>query len=97
MQFSDPVHGRECCELLQLASLMAMQFGEEREDLFRILKPILVQIIKDHTVSPEERSAATSTLAFCCFLLCHDMKVSVSEEDIIEGLETNPSTFALRR
>ena len=59
---------------------MAVQLGEEHDDLFRILKPILIQNIKDHTVSPEERSSATSTLAFCCFLLCHDMKVSINEE-----------------
>ncbi|XP_019856157.1 PREDICTED: interferon-related developmental regulator 2-like isoform X2 [Amphimedon queenslandica] len=77
--------GGERKELLLLASLFPLQFGEDCADITSLLLSVLVPIIMDNSVSPPERSMAISTLTLCTFLLCHDMKLV---EDIMHHCES---------
>ena len=48
--------GGERKELLLLASLFSLQFGEDCADITPLLLSVLVPIIMDNSVSPPERS-----------------------------------------
>ena len=51
-----PVQGRERCELIQLSTLLVVQFGAEHTDVSAALKPTVTQLATDHTVAVQERA-----------------------------------------
>ena len=58
--------------MVQLISLVAVQLGLEYYHLFTDFKPTLIAVMKDHTVSVEERSAVSITCVSLnsIYLLC---------------------------
>lgn len=56
------VRGGERCELLQLASLLAVQFGVEHPELLAAMKLPLLQLGQDPTASSAERAAVSQPL-----------------------------------
>ena len=50
------VQGRERCELIQLSTLLVVQFGTEHPDVSSALKPTVTQLATDHTVAVQERA-----------------------------------------
>lgn len=57
------VRGGERCELLQLASLLAVQFGVEHPELLATMKLPLLQLGQDPTASSAERAAVSQPLS----------------------------------
>ena len=53
------IRGSERCDLLHLSSLLVLQVGEEHGQLLLVLRPLLSTIIRDHTVTPAERSSVS--------------------------------------
>ena len=68
----------------KLGSLLSLQL-EDCEEVFKQLKPLLVQILSDKTASPATRAAVAQTLATTCFLGGGDIAEVVS---IMTSLET---------
>merc|ERR1712045_708497 len=68
----------------KLGSLLALQL-EDCEDVFKQLKPLLVQILLDKTTSPGSRASVAQTLVTTCFLGGGDIAEVVS---MMTSLET---------
>jgi hypothetical protein len=62
------LRGGERCELIQLTSLLAVQFGVEHSELLAAMKLPLLQLGQDPTATPAERAASLSALALCAFI-----------------------------
>lgn len=53
-------HGTERQDLLVLASLSALQLGEEYPDMSHVLYPVLNSVLQDSTISPGERGCVSA-------------------------------------
>ena len=49
------VRGSERCALLQLVMLLAVQLGDGQPELLTAVKPLLLQVSLDSSVSAQER------------------------------------------
>ena len=56
LSLSHSVQGRERCELIQLSTLLVVQFGTDHPDVSAALKPTVSQLATDHTVAVQERA-----------------------------------------
>lgn len=57
------VTGTERQELLQMASLLSLQFGDEYSDMFiAYLQPVLTLLVQDSSISSVERSTVRGGL-----------------------------------
>lgn len=75
------VRGGERCELLQMASLLAVQFGVEHPELLAAMKLPLLQLGQDPTASSAERAAVSKPLSVGRNW-CHPFSVSLSPEPV---------------
>lgn len=48
--------GQERCDLLLTACVLALQLGGDQHVLYSVMKPVLLTLAKDHSVSPMERA-----------------------------------------
>ena len=76
----------------KLGTLLSLQL-EDCEEIFRQLKPLLLQMLLDKTTSPAIRASVANTLASTCFLGGGDIAEVVS---IMAALETVFSPAASR-
>jgi len=72
-----------------VACLFCLQVGEDDSTkLFDAMKPILLTLINDDSVSPDERAAACTALGTSCII------ADVEMEDMIECLNTLKTAFS---
>ena len=64
--------------MLDLVLLVAVQLGSDHFQLFTEFRPVLTAVVKDHTVTMEERSAV-SVCVCVCVVLCVCVCVCVCE------------------
>ena len=67
LSFIYVVRGKERCQLLDLVLLVAVQLGSDHFQLFIEFRPVLTAVVKDHTVTMEERSAVSVCV---CSIVC---------------------------
>lgn len=73
----------------EIACLFCVQLGEDDSTkLFNALKPILVSLVTDDSISPDEKAAACSALGMSCFV------ADVEMEDLIECLTALKTAFS---
>lgn len=77
--------GGEVTAGARLAVLLALQLPD-CEEVYRELKPLLVQLTTDKTVATATRAAAATSLAGLCFLGGGEMAEVVSTMQILEGV-----------
>lgn len=77
--------GGEVTAGARLAVLLALQLPD-CEEVYRELKPLLVQLTTDKTVAAATRAAAATSLAGLCFLGGGEMAEVVSTMQILEGV-----------
>lgn len=77
--------GGEVTAGARLAVLLALQLPD-CEDVYRELKPLLVQLTTDKTAAASTRAAAATSLAGLCFLGGGEMAEVVSTMQILEGV-----------
>jgi len=77
--------GGEVTSGARLAVLLALQLPD-CEDVYRELKPLLVQLTTDKTAAASTRAAAATSLAGLCFLGGGEMAEVVSTMQILEGV-----------
>lgn len=67
--------GSEMVAGAKLGSLMLLTLAtyEEAEQVYHILQPLLLKIMKDPSATPAARQQCTTTLALSCFLACQDV------------------------
>lgn len=71
----------------KLGSLLALQL-EDCEEVFRQLKPLLLQLLLDKTASPSIRASVANTLATTCFLGGGEIAEVVSIMSSLESVFT---------
>lgn len=83
--------GGEVVSGARLAVLLALQLAD-CEEVYRELKPVLVQITGDRTAAPAARAAVATALAGLCFLGGGEMAEVVATMEVLEGVFS--SSFA---
>ena len=53
------VKGQERCALLTLSALLSVQLGLEHSELYALLSPNLLTLVRDPTLSTAERAAVS--------------------------------------
>lgn len=77
--------GGEVVSGARLAVLLALQLAD-CEEVYRELKPVLIQITGDRTAAPGARAAVATALAGLCFLGGGEMAEVVSTMEVLEGV-----------
>ncbi|NXM14978.1 IFRD2 regulator, partial [Ploceus nigricollis] len=57
-------------------TLLCLQMGSgpEGEEVFRILKPLLISVLTDSTASPSARQSCATALGMCCYIAAADLE-----------------------
>jgi len=77
--------GSEVVAAARLAILLALQLSD-CEEVYRELKPLLMQITNDKTAAPTCRGAVATTMAGLCFMGGGEIAEVVSTMELLEGV-----------